>query len=37
MVRNNELLNNRNKYHNTITTLKDPNNNNQVTDTKYSN
>ena len=27
----NEILNNRNKYHKTITTLKDPNNNNQVT------
>ena len=26
-----ELLNNRNRYHKTITTLKDPNNNNQVT------
>lgn len=25
------LLNNRNKYHETITTIKDPNNNNQVT------
>ena len=27
----NELLNNRNKHHKTITTLKDPNSNNQVT------